>query len=129
MLCFDLFRHDSQMLRLTAGEKLFSEGDAGDVMYVLVTGEASIYAGSTLLETVGQGSILGEMAVIDGSPRSATVVAEADSEFVIIDKKRFRFLVDESPHFAMDVMKVMAHRLRQCDTSLQTSLAESASRV
>lgn len=123
MLFFDLFRNDPQMRQLPAGQALFREGDPGDLMYVLISGQARVSIGDLELETVGSGAILGEMAVIDGSPRSTTVTTTADSVFAVIDQKRFRFLVDESPRFAIEVMKVMAERLRRCDQSLQQATA------
>lgn len=118
MLFFDLFRNDPEMVLVHAGKTLFREGDVGQVMYVLITGEAVVQIRDLVLEQVGSGAILGEMAVVDGSPRSATVTAKTDCTFTVIDQKRFQFLVDESPRFAIDVMKVMAQRLRQCDLNL-----------
>ena len=127
MLFFDLFRNDPEMVKVQAGHELFHEGDAGTVMYVLITGEATVKIGDFVLEDVGSGAILGEMAVVDGSPRSTTVTAKTDCTFTLIDKKRFRFLVDESPHFAIDVMKVMAQRLRQCDLNLAKATGDGHS--
>ena len=118
MLFFDLFRHEPTFIKIPAGERLFSEGDPGDVMYVLIRGEAEITMGGLSIEVCHSGDIIGEMAVIDDSIRSATVVARIDCEFAEIDKKRFQFLVDESPRFAIDVMRVMAKRLKQCDSRL-----------
>lgn len=118
MLFFDLFRNDPKLIRIEHGKELFREGDPGDVMYVLITGEASVRLGGLVLEDVGPGAILGEMAVVDQSPRSTTVVALTDCTFTVIDQRRFHFLVDESPRFAIEVMKVMAQRLRQCDLNL-----------
>lgn len=118
MLFFGLFSHDARLLPLAAGEALFRRGDAGDCMYVLVRGEAEIQVGSLPVEQIGPGAIVGEMGVIDGSPRSATVVACTECEFSVIDKRRFLFLVQETPRFAIEVMKVMAMRLRQCDDKL-----------
>jgi CRP-like cAMP-binding protein len=57
--------------------------------------------------------MFGEMALIDREPRSATAVAETDCELVVIDKRRFWFLVQETPYFAEIVMRVMADRLRR----------------
>jgi len=118
MLFFDLFRHDPTFIKVAAGERLFREGEPGDVMYVLIRGEAEITMGGLSIEVCQAGDIIGEMAVIDDSVRSATVVARTDCEFAEIDKKRFQFLVDESPRFAIDVMRVMAKRLKQCDSRL-----------
>jgi len=118
MLFFDIFRNDPKFLRVKNGDVLFREGDLGDVMYVLVAGEAEITLDGVVIEVCTAGTIVGELAVIDGSPRSATVTAHTDCEFAIVDKKRFHFLVDETPRFAVSVMQVMARRLKQCDRRL-----------
>ena len=121
MLFFDLFRNDPNLVKIKAGERLFREGDAGDAMYVLINGEAEVTAGGMSIEVAKAGDILGELALIDGSPRSATVTARTDCELAVIDKKRFHFLVDESPRFAIDVMRVMARRLKQSDQRMSGS--------
>ena len=123
MLFFDLFRHDPKFVEIKSGTCLFREGDRGDVMYVLIRGEAEVTMGGLSIEVCRSGDIVGEMAVVDGSPRSATVTALADCEFAVIDRKRFQFLVDETPRFAIDVMRVMAQRLKQCDQRLVQAIA------
>jgi CRP-like cAMP-binding protein len=119
MIFYDLFRDSPKMIKLPAGKSLFSEGDPGNgLMYVLVDGRARVMLGNRVLEEAGQGSIFGEMAVIDDLPRSTTVVTDTECTFAEIDRKRFRYLVEEAPHFAIEVMKVLSRRLRQCDLSL-----------
>ena len=115
MLFFDMFRHDPEFVSIKRGEALFREGDAGDAMYVLIEGEADVTIAGMTFEKCTPGSFVGELAVIDGSPRFATVTALTDCKFVVIDRERFHFLVDEAPRFAIDVMCVMAKRLRNCD--------------
>lgn len=123
MLFFDLFRHDPNLQTLPAGATLFEEGDAGAVMYVLVAGHATIRGGDLLLEEIGPGDIVGELAVIDSSPRTASVVANTDCLLAVIDQARFRFLVQKTPDFAIEVMGVMARRLRQCDLRLRAQVS------
>jgi CRP/FNR family cyclic AMP-dependent transcriptional regulator len=125
MLFFDLFRHDPKLIDLKQGAYLFQEGDPGDLMYVLVEGEATVKIGNQVLEHVGPGDILGEMGVVDHSPRSATVCTTTNCKFAVIDEKRFHFLVDESPQFAIEVMRVMARRLRQSDIALANVLGNN----
>jgi CRP-like cAMP-binding protein len=96
-----------------AGTTIFEEGEPGERLYVVKSGSVSLAAGGRELETVGPGGLFGEMAVIDRGPRSATAVAESDGELVAIDKRRFWFLVQETPYFAEIVMRVMADRLRR----------------
>ncbi len=82
-------------------------------MYVIMEGEVEILDGSDVLETAGPGSIVGELALIDDEPRSATVVAKSDSRVVPVDRRRFQYMVQETPNFALAVMKVLADRLRK----------------
>lgn len=112
---FDLFRHDAEFISTKSGEALFKEGDSGDVMYVLIEGDAEISIGGVLFEQCIPGALIGEMAVIDASPRYATVTALTDCKFAVINSKRFHYLVDEIPGFAIDVMRLLAKRLRKCD--------------
>jgi CRP/FNR family transcriptional regulator, cyclic AMP receptor protein len=98
---------------VAAGETVFAEGDPGDRMYVVKSGQVSLTANGRTLETVDAGGLFGEMAVVDREPRSATAVAATDAELVGIDKRRFWFLVQETPYFAEIVMRVMVNRLRR----------------
>ena len=59
--------------------------------------------------------MLGEMALIDNSPRSATVKAKTDCTLAVINQKRFMTLIQQTPYFAIQVMSVLADRLRRCD--------------
>lgn len=124
MLFFDLFRHDPKFLNIKQGSTLFKEGDIGDAMYVLIEGTADITISGMLFEECSPGTFMGEMAVIDSSPRNATVTARSDCKFAVIDQKRFQFLVDEAPKFAIDIMKVMSKRLKKCSA---IAVASSAS--
>jgi len=104
--------------RYAAGDVIFSEGDKGDAMYVVPTGEVVIERGGHVMETLGGGGIFGEMALIDGSPRSATVRAKTDCEVAPINQKSFLFLVHETPYFAIAVMRALADRLRRIDEAI-----------
>jgi CRP/FNR family transcriptional regulator, cyclic AMP receptor protein len=99
--------------QFSAGDLVFAEGDAADRMYLVKSGAVRLSTRDRELETVGEGGLFGEMAVIDREPRSATAVAETDCELVTIDKRRFWFLVQETPYFAEIVMRVMVDRLRR----------------
>jgi len=96
-----------------AGTTIFEQGEAGEVLYIVRKGGVSLSADGRYLETVESGGMFGEMALIDREPRSATAVAETEVEVVTIDKRRFWFLVQETPYFAEIVMRVMADRLRR----------------
>jgi CRP/FNR family transcriptional regulator, cyclic AMP receptor protein len=123
MLFFDLFRHDPNLVEFPAGQTLCQEGEVGTVMYVLLSGSAEVRSGSLLLEEVGVGDIVGELGVLDATPRIATVTALTDCTVAAVDQQRFHFLVEANPRFAIEVMQVMAKRLRQCDTRLRDQIA------
>ncbi len=108
-----LFRHASNAVSFEPGQVIFSEGDPGDVMYMVQEGEVEIVAHGKLVEIAGEGSIVGEMALVDNEPRSATVTAKTETKLVPVDQKQFSFMVQETPFFAIHVMHVMADRLRK----------------
>ncbi len=115
----ELFRHETDLIHVAAGEHVFKEGDPGNIMYVLMSGEADIVVGSAVVEKAMPGSMLGELALVDDVERTATVMAVTDCALVPIDVKRFLFLVQETPNFAVHVMKVIAKRLRNMDVMLK----------
>ena len=84
-----LAKAGASSIRLAPGDVVFKDGDAPDKMYVVLSGEVEIHLRDTIIETVSQGGTFGEMALIDGSPRSATVIAKTDSQVAAIDKKTF----------------------------------------
>src|SRR5450631_3121322 len=102
MIFFDLFRHDPEFVELKTGEVLFQKGDVGDSMFVLIEGKAEISIDGVTFEQLENGSFVGEMAVIDDSPRYATVTALSKCKFVVVNRSRFHFLIDETPGFAIE---------------------------
>ena len=123
---FHVFRHDPQVVEVPVGSFLFKEGDPSDgMMYVLAVGKARVLLGSEVLETLIPSGLVGEMGLIEPeSTRSASVLAMTDCDFVGIDQKRFHYLVEQMPHFAMEVMRILANRLRQSDERLRELLEE-----
>ena len=110
-LFLNLFR-DKETTSFAAGQSVFKAGDPGETMYIVIEGEVEILDGSILLETAGPGSIVGELALIDDEPRSASAMAKTDCRLVAVDR-RFQYMVQETPLFALAVMKVLADRLRK----------------
>jgi CRP-like cAMP-binding protein len=104
--------------RLKAGETLFLAGDEGKHMYLVVEGRIDVRVGGTIVENVGLHGIVGEMALIDKAPRSASAVAATDAEVAVIDRDVFLALVGDSPAFSLYVMKLMASRIRRMNASV-----------
>jgi CRP-like cAMP-binding protein len=98
--------------RYRAGDSIVKEGDHGDRMFILTAGRAQITIRNQLLETVEEGGVFGEMALVDAGPRGATVVAQTECEAVPVDARRFEFMVQQTPFFALQLMRVMCRRIR-----------------
>jgi CRP/FNR family transcriptional regulator, cyclic AMP receptor protein len=108
----NLFRHETDTVNFVAGATILERGAVSDVMYVVMEGEADIMLGGEVIHVASPGALLGELALIDRTPGTADVVAKTACRLVPIDERRFRFLVQQTPNFALDVMKVIAERLR-----------------
>ena len=118
MMTIGLFRNATDTRDFPAGATIFREGDAGHEMFVIRNGTVDIVVGDHPVATLVEGEIFGEMALIDTRPRSATVRAREDCTVVPIDERRFTFLVQQTPQFALHVMRTLADRLRSADRKL-----------
>jgi CRP/FNR family transcriptional regulator, cyclic AMP receptor protein len=95
------------------GDFLFREGDPADALYIVRKGVLRIVSGSIVYETVKPGGIVGEMGIVEqGGRRSASVIAGTRAELEKIDRSAFLALIRSMPDFALEVMQVMARRLR-----------------
>jgi CRP-like cAMP-binding protein len=87
-------------------------------MYVVQSGEIEILMGDRVVGECGPNEALGFMSMVDQGARSTTARVKADAEVSILDKRKFRFMVDEVPNFAMYVMGEMARRIRGIGAAL-----------
>jgi CRP/FNR family cyclic AMP-dependent transcriptional regulator len=117
MISLSLFRN-AETHDFAPSETIFKAGEEGKLMYVVTVGEVDIMVGTILAETVTPGGIFGEMALIDRHVRSADAVARTQCKLVQVDQRRFQFLVSETPYFALQVMTIMAERLRHANDRL-----------
>jgi len=110
---FNILKRERDIRSFEAGRPIFIEGQPGDVMYAVVEGEVHIVLHDQVLETIREGGIFGELALLDDQPRSASAIASTNCKVAAIDLKRFSVLVQQTPYFAIEVMRVMAERLRR----------------
>lgn len=101
-----------------AGEKIFLQEDEAACLYVVRSGKVQVITYGTVLENVGPGGVFGEMAMIDGAPRSAAAMAAEPTQVMAIDRETFLFLIQRDPEFALRIMQVLTHRLRRMNSSL-----------
>jgi len=96
---------------------IFNEGDAGTAWYMIVKGRVKISKSSPdgkerTLVLLGPGDVFGELALIDGEPRSADAVVAEDSEFLVVSREEFLTFVMDQPQVAMSLLVVLSQRLR-----------------
>jgi CRP-like cAMP-binding protein len=101
----------SDEVTLPAGSVVVDQGDPGTDCYVIVEGTASVYVRGEHVASSGPGSMVGEMALVDHRPRTATVVADSDLDMLRFDSAAFRKLLDEMPKASERIMTVLRARL------------------
>lgn len=109
---FNIFQRAHDVEHYAAGDRIFAKGDPGDRMFVITAGTVAIEDEDGLIETLGPGELIGELALIDAAPRTASAVAHTDCSLAPIDRSRFLFLIQQTPYFAVQVMQTMAQRMR-----------------
>ena len=98
---------------LDAGSVIVDQGDPGLDCYVVVEGTASVYVAGEYVAAIRPGSMIGEMALVDHRPRSATVVADTPMKVLRLRSQAFRTLLDEMPKASERVMATLTARLRR----------------
>lgn len=114
----NIFKYETNVNYFSAGETIFEQGDSPDLMYVVQEGSVDILVNGQVVESCIEGGVVGEMALVDDSPRSATAVAKTDCKLVPLDESSFLNHVHRTPFFALQVMRIMSHRLRKMNEGL-----------
>jgi predicted acylesterase/phospholipase RssA/CRP-like cAMP-binding protein/DNA-binding NarL/FixJ family response regulator len=113
----DLIAEKLQLLEFPKDTIIFNIDDPGDCMYIIKSGEVKVIAGvgnsGEVLAYLGRGNYFGEMALLTGEPRSASVVTAMDSEIFILTKQDFEFLLKKYPSIALTLSHVLSQRLRK----------------
>ena len=107
-----LFNNAQSTINIEPEGVIFSKGDHGSEMFGIVEGQVELRGESGVVATLGPGEVFGEMALIADDPRSATAVAVTPTKLAVINRHRFMFMVQETPMFALQMMGVMASRIR-----------------
>ena len=111
MTSIHLFQHARNFEIAEAGSTIFKQGDESkNMMYAVTEGEVEIFVDDKLEDTIGPGTTLGELGLIDGGTRTATAVAKTDCRLVPIDEAHFNFLVQNTPNFALQIMRLRLTR-------------------
>ncbi len=115
MANLNLLRSLGRVEEFHKNQTVFSQNDIGRSMYIVLKGIFGVYINSfsdfpIRVAGIGQGSFFGEMSVIDGSPRSATVISEEDGAAIVIEKENFSLLLEKSPSICSSMMETLQNR-------------------
>lgn len=108
----------SDEVQIAAGTQLTVEDTIGREAFVIVEGTATVTKGGETVATLGPGDHFGELALLDGGPRTATVTADGDMEVLVLSKPAFNGVLDEIPTLSHKLLVSLARRLRESEQSL-----------
>jgi len=112
-----LFRHIKDPLSFAAGDYIFHHDDPADSLYAVLEGEVDLVIHNQIKRTCGPGEIFGEMGLIEHLPRLGYAIARTACVVAKVDEARFNFMVQQTPNFALTVMRVLSERLRSEDAT------------
>ena len=122
----DALASSTSRRHIATGETLFSEGDVGVECFVILTGDLEIYTyingEEQRLDVYHPGQIIGEMALLDQSPRSATVRALAAADLIVLGEDAFKTLLRSNPELALEMLRSGTTRLRNTNQRMITNL-------
>ena len=122
-----------EVVRHPAGHVLFRVGDPGDALYLIRSGEVEVFVKNDtgqriVLETAGPRDFFGEMSLLDGGPRTASVVVSQDLEALRVDRGDIHRLLEQHPTAAIDLLTAMGRRLRQTGELLRHTASRNVNR-
>jgi CRP-like cAMP-binding protein len=103
---------------LSAGEQIVRQGEYGHVSYIVMEGEATASRDGEVIGRVGPGEAIGELAVIEPGPRTATVTADTDMVLLGMNSPEFLTAVEDVPALSRAIMRSLAQRLRAVEENL-----------
>jgi len=106
-----IFQKQPDPKAFSAGQLIFEEGQPGDQMYGILEGEVDLLVNGKIVETIDTGEVFDVGVLVGVKNRTYTAIAKVDSKLVFLDKKEFLFAVQETPMFAVEVMKSYSERL------------------
>jgi CRP-like cAMP-binding protein len=104
-----------RVVDLPAGRRITTEGEPGREFYVIASGSVRVERRGQYLRTLHAGDFLGEIALIDGGPRTATATTETDAQLLVIAQSDFGVLLERFPEIQSTVLQALAERIRRLD--------------
>jgi CRP/FNR family transcriptional regulator, cyclic AMP receptor protein len=100
-------------VQFAPGEAIVREGDPGDAFYVITSGNAVVTQDGSQLRELGEGDFVGEISLIDGQPRTATITATDEVSTLTLGRDQFQRLIDEHPSVRLELLMALTERLRK----------------
>jgi CRP/FNR family transcriptional regulator, cyclic AMP receptor protein len=108
----------SDEIAIDAGRVLVEQDAVGREAYVVVDGQASVKRGNRKIATMGPGDHFGELALLDGGPRTATVIADTPMKVLVLGQREFAGLLDDVPGLAHKLLANLASQIRELDKKI-----------
>ena len=100
---------------MTAGSVIVDQGQTGREAFVVLSGKVEVKRSNRKIADLGTGAVVGELALLDYGPRTATVTCVTDCELLVIDQRHFRAVLQEVPMIAVKLLATIAGRIRDLD--------------
>jgi CRP-like cAMP-binding protein len=108
----------SNEIEVEPGHVLVDQGDAGREAFVIIDGTAAVHRNGRKVGTLGPGDSIGELALLDHGPRTATVTAETDLSALVLSAREFSGVLEEVPGLAQKLLGQLASRVRELDRQI-----------
>lgn len=110
----EIFQSSPEPQLIPAGKVIFAAGEAESVMYGLLEGEVEISVNGKVLETIYQGDVFGEGALVHTDrKRASSAIAKTNCKLAVLERKNFMFAVQQTPMFAIEIMRSYSDRIRR----------------
>ena len=116
-----IFKTEPTRQTFTAGDVLIRQGDANEMMFIILSGELEVRVAGKVGAILKEGDLFGELSMIDQEPASGDVVAVSDGEFVSLNEKRFVSVSQQNPFFMMGILRAVTAKLRAMNQSVAGS--------
>ena len=111
----ELIARSGDEIKMTAGTVLVDQGQTGHEAFVVVDGQVTVKRNGRKIATLGEGAIVGELALLDHGPRTASVVCATDCTLFVLDQRHFRTVLEKHPSISLKLLGTLAERIRDFD--------------
>ena len=110
----ELFANSDEHLTFRTGETIFESGTVGQLMYGIVSGSVALQVDGQTVETIEAGDVFGEGALVHADhQRATTAIAKTDCQLIAVSENRFKFLIENTPMFAIEILQSFSNRLQR----------------